>query len=120
MTVLCEGMDEFLGSEADVDGNVFDLLANERRRHVLSCLRAVDGSLSMAELAETVAAAESDRPASAVTSEQVDRVQLTLYHVHVPKLAAAGVACYDENQDAVSLPNASDRLERCLALLDRV
>ena len=80
------------GGENDGDelspGVVFDVLASERRRILLSVLRNTVGSTTELDLAVEVAAREGDgRP----DASEVDRVRTTLVHSHLPKLERAGL-----------------------------
>lgn len=88
-----------------------ELLADADRRAVLDCLAdAPDGTATVADLAEHVA----DRRADA-TGERPDEddVLQTIHHVHVPKLADAGVVDYDPRSREVRYWG-SDRLETWL------
>lgn len=79
-----------------------DLLTSERRRHVLSCL-ADHGRLALPDLADEVAEREHDASLPQVPEDAVLTIYLSLYHTHVPKLAAADVVTYDQDTDRVAL-----------------
>lgn len=69
------------------------LLAAERRRLVLDVLEQGSTPVELQELAVEVAAREaaSGQP----DAETVERVSVSLHHVHLPKLAEHGVVDYD-------------------------
>lgn len=67
------------------------VLASERRRLILDVLAERSTPVDLADLAAAVATRESDGE----TDGDVDRVALTLHHVHLPKMAAHGVVGYD-------------------------
>lgn len=64
------------------------LLANERRRAVLATLDDRAASVDLDDLAAQVATQEGDEA-------DTDQIKITLHHVHLPKLADAGVIEYD-------------------------
>lgn len=84
-----------------------DLLASERRRHVLDCL-CEHGPTTLPDLAEVVAEREHDDPLPQVPEDAVLTTYLSLYHTHVPKLEDGGVASYDQDRDVVALADALD------------
>lgn len=73
------------------------LLASERRRVTLAVLESVTGQLSLDRLATAVAASQSGDD----ETTDVEEVRITLHHVHLPKLAAAGVVEYDRTHHVV-------------------
>jgi len=90
--------------EDEVD-SVFELLANRRRRVVIEVLRASPrGTLEVPTLVDAVATTGD------VAS---DGVASSLYHRDLPKLAAAGVISYDEENDVVEY-DTNPLVERCL------
>lgn len=68
----------------------FDLLATERRRNALYCLREADDPVPLLELADRVADREDEPP-----SDGRERVAISLSQVHLPKLDDAGVVDFD-------------------------
>ncbi len=93
-----------------------ELLANHDRRAVLSYLRDAPGATATTGdltdyLVERRAARTGERPARS-------HVRSTLQHIHVPKLADAGVVDYDARTDEVRywgserLETWHDRIER--------
>jgi hypothetical protein len=84
---------------------VFELLAPERRRNALYVLYRHSGPMTLADLAEEVAALE-DAPTA--------RVAAGLHHVHVPRLAEEDVVEYDADEGLVRLSEPSDRFRAFL------
>ncbi|MFC5973141.1 hypothetical protein ACFPYI_17555 [Halomarina salina] len=86
-----------MSTGAEREGAAFELMANERRRHVLSYLRGVTGTVSVDDLASQVIAREL------LDGGPVDpeSVEATLRHVHLPKLDAAGLVEFDETRSEV-------------------
>ena len=75
----------------------FDLLATERRRHALYCLREADDPVPLLELADRIAEREADSPA-----DDRERIAVSLGQVHLPKLADAGVVDFDSRDQYVA------------------
>lgn len=104
------------GDAADADvslprSDVYELLANERRRYVLSVLRE-HGPVPLPDLADEVANREHDAPLPQVPEDAVLRVYLSLWHVHVPKLADADVVTYDQETDTVALGEHAESVQQ--------
>lgn len=97
---------------------LFDALADWRRRCVLRCLQASDRPTALADVAAEVAARTSDSASAEVSEETVERVYASLYHVHVPKLADVGVVDYDRDRATVALTDDADRARPFLEAAD--
>lgn len=69
------------------------LLADPCRRAILAHLRESDGSTTVTQLADSIADEEGNN--------RDDSLALALRHVHLPKLAKAGVVEYDSEGDTV-------------------
>jgi hypothetical protein len=81
--------------------HVYEALGHPRRRYLCYTLfKATEWSLS--ELAVKVAAYENDCSTSEVTDHQRERVYVSLYHVHVPKLVDEGVIHFDETTETIT------------------
>lgn len=93
---------------------IFPLLANNRRRNLLHYLAGRAGSVSIGELAEQLAIWE-DAP----TYDQYERILTSLYHIHLPKLAEAGIIDYEIEQETVTGLAAIDTVRPYLDLAIR-
>ncbi|ELY49205.1 DUF7344 domain-containing protein [Natronolimnohabitans innermongolicus] len=99
----------------------FDVLADRRRRAVLRYLADTDGSASLSALADhLVAGPEAGADDGGALASAGDalfgtrrRVQISLRHSHVPKLADAGAVEFDHDANTVTL------YERGVKLLER-
>lgn len=85
---------------ADVE-SVFVALGNERRRHVLAALDDRATPATLPDLARFVAARESGHDPTGVPAARYRSVRVTLWHVHLPKLAEAGLV--ERHEGGVSL-----------------
>ncbi|WP_224447938.1 DUF7344 domain-containing protein [Haloprofundus salilacus] len=96
-------------SELDADGcdELFDSLAAARRRAVLLELAERGGPLSIDDLTRALVERRDRRVAQytqfdETTTERVERLRIDLYHVHLPKLAAADLVAFDHETRRVS------------------
>jgi hypothetical protein len=93
----------------DVDGDelslstTFELLKNRRRRETISYLLEHDGTSTLSDLAEHIAALENGIEVVELSSDQRKRVYIGLYQCHLPKLDKAGVIDFDKNRGTVVL-----------------
>ena len=87
---------------------LFEILKNERRRRVLRYLHDNDGTATLGELAETLAAMENDTTVRQINSSQRKRVYVGLYQCHLPKMDGMDIIEFEKNRGNVALgPNAS-------------
>lgn len=99
-------------SSVDDRTRIYEMLADARRRQTLQVLCEADEPLALEDLAREVAAREgSDTGAS---EEEIERVLISLYHIHVPKLEANGIVEFDSSQRTVALSESSPPIERWL------
>jgi len=98
-------------AELDIDADaLFNTLQDSRRRFVLSCLDTHRNPMALADLADELASWESDMELSEIPAEDVTSVYISLYHVHIPKLADVGLVEYNQERDAVALVAESEAL----------
>lgn len=96
---------------------IFELLKNERRREVINyLLESEDGTATLSDLAELIAAKENDIEVSQLSSDQRKRVYIGLYQCHLPKMDDMGVIDFEDNRGTVEL---SDTIEQVQPYLDR-
>jgi hypothetical protein len=77
---------------------VADILADEHRRVLLSCL-ARRGEMPVNDLAAEVLSREGET----VNEEDRRRMRREIYQAHLPKLTATGVVTYDSLRGTVAL-----------------
>lgn len=104
-----EAETEYTSTEIQVDEasltELYDALADDRRRTMLSILTGRSTPVDVTTLARTVAARETGMAVDDVADETAERVEHALYHVHLPKLADADVVSYDRDRSTVELAN---------------
>lgn len=93
-----------LADENDADVSAaFDLLSNARRRGVLYAVSR-DGTTTVAELADRIAAWQDG-------DHSAEDVRTSLVHAHLPRLADAGVVAYDHQRGVVEPTDDANDLE---------
>ena len=105
------------GSSVATD-DIFHILQTERRRHVLRYLREREGPIEMRDLAEHVAAHEYDTTVDDLTSSERQRVYISLYQSHLPKLDTQGIITYDKNRGLVEPTARTALFDPYLDLVD--
>ncbi|MDQ2051954.1 ArsR family transcriptional regulator [Natronolimnohabitans sp. A-GB9] len=94
----------------------FDVLADRRRRSVLGYLDATEGPVSLSDLADHLVLEDHAEADGALAScgdalfGTRRRVQLSLRHSHVPKLADAGAVDFDHDTNTVTLCDRGAKL----------
>lgn len=94
---------------------VFHVLQASRRRDALRYLRDADEPVRLRDLAEHVAAWEHDVSVAELTSTQRQRVYISLYQTHLPKLDEKGIVEYDKERGVLE---ATDRAAGFYPYLD--
>lgn len=104
------------GRDADT---LYRALADDRRRAVLGVLDGRSLPISMAVLARLVAAREAGTAPAAVSDARRRRVRSSLYHVHLPPLAATGLLAHSDDGSVVPRGHAVWSAPDFRSLLDR-
>ena len=81
--------------------DLFHILQNQRRRRVLRYMQEQEGSVRMRKLAEQVAAWEHETTVEELASDERQRVYISLYQCHLPKLDEKGVLNYNQSRGFV-------------------
>jgi hypothetical protein len=119
-------MDDQTTAESSVDGErpgpvadllrldgVFAALAHPRRRYLCYSLLS-STSWALTDLATKVAAWEMDVSDHAVGGDRHERVYLSLYHAHVPRLAGEGIVTFDPETERIEAGSHADRVKTVL------
>jgi hypothetical protein len=89
-------------------GEIFGLLSNHRRRYTIRFCKN-NGSATLSELAEYIAAIEQDKSPAEITSAERKRVYTSLQQTHLDRLEEAGMINYDG--DTVELTERAEQLD---------
>ncbi|MUV58028.1 hypothetical protein [Halogeometricum sp. CBA1124] len=89
--------------------HVYEALGHPRRRYLCyTLLESTEWSLT--DLATKIAAWENDVPEGAVTEDQRERVYVSLYHAHVPKLADERVVAFDDASETITFAENAEQV----------
>lgn len=94
------------GSHID-SADAINALSFERRRRAVEYIATQEGTISVGELAEYIAAAENDCTINEVTSDERSRVYISLIQQHLPKLERLDLIDYDDDRKEI------EPTERC-------
>lgn len=98
---------------------VLDLCRDPHRRIVLAVLEEEQRSLTVNDLTRTIVKYNHHRPITEVPEEELMRIQISLYHVHIPKIEMEGVIEHDRERQRVEPTGRFDQLQPHLsAILD--
>lgn len=95
--------------QAESLDRIFGALADERRRDAVAYLVDTQGVVSRGELVAHVA----DNPG--IDDAGLQRLTAQFHHRHLPKLAAAGLVDYDEDDETVIATETADRVSQWFA-----
>lgn len=93
------------------DDKIFHLLQVKRRRDALRYLQNHNGSAEMRDVTEQVAAWENNTTVTELSSNERQRVYISLYQSHLPKLDKEGVINYDQSRGNVTLTPLAEQLK---------
>lgn len=82
---------------------LYEVLSARRRRETLHRLDEAGDGIELADLAERIALDGGSDGGRGSNSAAIQRIHVSLYHVHVPKLAAVNAVEFDRVERTVSL-----------------
>lgn len=90
-------------SKVPLTDSEYDALAHEQRQHLLRYLTLNKYMVSDEDAAEQIAAWEQEIDREEITAPQRKKVQVQLYHNHLPRLRDAGLVSYDKKSGMIAL-----------------
>ena len=96
---------------------VFSLLSHRRRRVVLELLLTHDRGLTLRDLRNEIVEKEYGAEIIEANNDQVKQTLVSLYHIHIPVLAEAGLVIYDQDRMLVEPTEKIGLLEPLLSCL---
>jgi hypothetical protein len=102
------------GPPVVLDGGVYRLLENQRRRYLLYCLLDHDGEVSLPHAVDTITAWETDCSVEEVRSTDRRCVYSALRRRHIPRLETENVVTYDEDAGTLSFGLDAEKATRWL------
>jgi DNA-binding transcriptional ArsR family regulator len=108
------------GEESEELGKdeVFELLKNPRRRAALRYLDEAEGTVTLSDLAEHIAAQENDVTVEQLNAYQRKRVYIALYQCHLPTMDESDVIDYDQDRGNIDIRDEAEKLFEYLAMGD--
>lgn len=100
--------------------SVFTLLSHHRRRTVLNLLLVQDRALTLRDLRNEIVEREHDTKITELDDEEVKQTLVSLYHVHIPKLAEADIVTYDQDRKIVEPTEKLEQMESFLSCVSEV
>lgn len=91
------------------EGEIHDILRNDRRREVIAFLSDHDGEATIRELSEHIGTVESGEEPPPRNVRQ--SVYVSLHQTHLPKLEALGVIDYDTDSKAIRVRDRMREVE---------
>jgi hypothetical protein len=102
-----EGADPVDRVESELSpDDIFKTLSNRRRRHVLRYLRHIDGTVTIRDLSEQLAAWENGTTTAEVVPRERKRLYTALHQTHLPKMDALGIIAYDRDRGTVQMTDS--------------
>lgn len=95
---------------------VYEALGHSRRRYLCYTLLE-DTEWSLTDVATKIAAWENDVPEHTVTEDRRQKVYVSLYHAHVPKLVDEEVITFETATETIT---TADHTEQVLTALKRM
>lgn len=90
---------------------LYDVLANRRRRYALHYLQQVDGRTDFGEMAEQIAAWEHGKARQEVTSNERKYVYSALQQRHLPKMHDIGLVEFNKRDGTVEPTAVLDEID---------
>jgi DNA-binding transcriptional ArsR family regulator len=95
-----------VNSESESLDSIFRALSDHRRRCVCHYLARSDDPVSVADLAELVAASMSEKTRAVLTTEEIEKTRTELVSMHLPKLTEADIVEHDKDEGVVRLADS--------------
>jgi hypothetical protein len=86
--------------------DIYEVLANRRRRYAIHYLKQTGEAVDVSTLAEQVAAWENEKSVEELDSQERKRVYISLYQSHLPTLEKRGLVAYDADRGIVELTDS--------------
>lgn len=112
-----EGTTQLPVRDEPTETTFFEVLSDPRRRHVVDVLEDRSTPVSLDDLASRLAMRERSMDGDGTANATVEDVAISLHHVHLPRLASAGIVIYDAEANVVT-PIATETAARHVRAAD--
>ncbi|WP_224449311.1 DUF7344 domain-containing protein [Haloprofundus salilacus] len=97
--------------------SVLDLCQNQHRRIVLGTLAEEQRSLTLNDLTKIILKYNHHMPITEASGDVLTEIRLSLYHVHLPKLASEGLINYDPEKELVEPTEKLNQVQPTLSTI---
>lgn len=97
-----------------------ELCGDEYRRIILAALAAEQRSVAVNDLRKIILDYNNHSPVTDTSEEILTELQVSLHHIHIPKLESAGVIEYDSKRQLVEPPEQFNMLQPYLSAILRI
>lgn len=97
--------------------SILGLCRNQHRRIVLGALAEEQRSLTLDDLIEAILENNHQVPPAEASEDVVTEIRLSLYHVHLPKLASEGFINYTQEHRLVEPTERLDHVQQTLSTI---
>lgn len=97
--------------------SVLSLCQDQHRRIVLGALVEEQRSLTLDELTNAILTYNHGTPPAEASEDAVTDIHISLYHVHLPRLASKGFIDYDREQGVVDSTEQLEQVQPTLSTL---
>nr|WP_049904553.1 hypothetical protein [Natrialba asiatica] len=97
------------------DDSILSLCQDKHRRIVLAMIAHEKRSLTLNDLTKTVLKYNHHTPITEVPEDVLVEIRRSLYHIHLPKLSAAGLITYDQERQFVEPTEQFDQVQPTLS-----
>ncbi|SFS44361.1 DUF7344 domain-containing protein [Halostagnicola kamekurae] len=106
-----------MNGDSSAFDSALDLCQHQHRRIVLGTLAEEQRSLTVNDLTKVVLKYNHQTPITEASTDVLAEIRLSLYHVHLPKLAADGLITYDSERQLVEPTEQFDQVQPTLSTI---
>lgn len=105
-----------VGDATTFDG-VLELCRDQYRRIILAVLASEPRALTLNDLTKTIVKHNHQASITEIANEEINQIQLSLHHLHIPKLEQCGVIEYDPDRQLVEPTAQFDEWEPLISTI---
>ena len=93
-----------------------DLLHNERRRYTLYYLQEQNEAVPIDDVVEAVVEMEEDEAPGTLSDEDLEEIELSLYHLHLPKTQPLEFIRFNRDEQTIELTDEPTKFDTLLTV----
>lgn len=106
-----------MSSDSTAFNSVLDTCQHLHRRIVLGTLAEEQRPLTLSDLSKSVLKYNHQMPLAEASEDELTEIRVSLYHVHLPKLAANGLINYDAERELVEPTEQLEQMQPTLSMI---